>query len=41
MAGFGDIFAATGSVLGTAVITAVIVAAIVAVLRCNRGVFRA
>lgn len=41
VAGFGGIFAATGSVVGTAVITAVTVVIVVTVLRCNRGVFTA
>jgi MFS family permease len=41
VAGFGGIFAATNSVVGTAVITAVIVAIVVWTLRCNRGVFNA
>lgn len=41
VAGFGGIFAATSSVVGTAVITAVIVAIVVGTLRYNRGVFKA
>lgn len=41
VAGFGGIFAATDSVVGTAVITAVIIAVVVAALRCNRGIFKA
>ncbi|MDH6695579.1 MFS transporter [Streptomyces griseoviridis] len=41
VAGFGGIFAATSSVVGTAVITAVIVAVVVWAIRFNRGVFSA
>ncbi|MFK0159717.1 hypothetical protein ACIQVK_47610, partial [Streptomyces sp. NPDC090493] len=41
VAGFGGLFAATGSVAGTAVTTTVIVAVVVGTLRCNRGVFKA
>ncbi|MFF0738815.1 MFS transporter [Streptomyces sp. NPDC004111] len=41
VAGVGGIFAATSSVVGTAVTTAVIVAVVVGMLRLNRGVFKA
>lgn len=41
VAGFGGIFAATGSVAGTAVITAAIVAAVGWICRFNRGVLTA
>lgn len=41
VAGFGGTFAATDSVVGTAVIATVVVAVVVWTLRYNRGVFRA